>query len=115
MNAVFSLCRLNELPKLQSDQLGEPGAAAAHVELGPRGADELLHRVVLRSVTYTLRVPTEATSGDAAASGSSGDSSALLRPTLTHDVQQILADIEDNYLKNKARISFIVCYSSQSF
>ena len=96
---------MNELPKLQSDQLGEPGAAAAYVELGARGADELLHRVVLRSVTYTLRVPTE---GASAASGAANDSPTQLRPALTYDVQQILADIEDNYLKNKARIIFIV-------
>ena len=85
--------------------MGEPGAAAAHVELGARGADELLHRVVLRSVTYTLCVPTE---GASVASGAANDSPTQLRPTLTYDVQQILADIEDNYLKNKARIIFIV-------
>ena len=92
---------MKELPKLQSDQLGEPGAAAAHVELGSRGADELLHRVVLRSVTYTLCIPTDGASA-------ANDSPTQLRPTLTYDVQQILADIEDNYLKNKARIIFIV-------
>ena len=85
--------------------MGEPGAAATHVEFGARGADELLHRVVLRSVTYTLRVPTEGASAD---SGAANDSSSQLRPTLTYDMQQILADIEDNYLKNKARILFIV-------
>ena len=85
--------------------MGEPRAVAAHVELGARGADELLHRVILRSVTYTLRVPTE---GASAASGAGNDSSSQLRPALTYDVQQILADIEDNYLKNKARIVFVV-------
>ena len=89
---------------MQSDQLGEHGAAAAHVELGARGADELLHRVVLRNLTYTLRVPTKAS----AASGDASDPLTLLRPTPMYDMQQILADIEDNYLKNKARISFIV-------
>ena len=98
--------RLNELPNLLSDQLCEPGAAAAHVDLGTRGADELLHRVLLRSVTYALRIPTE---GSSAASGAASDSPTQLRPTLTYDVRQILTDIEDNYLKNKARISFIVC------
>lgn len=99
---------MSDLPKLQSDQLGDPGAATGHVDLGPRGADELLHRVVLRSVTYSIRVPTEAAAGDAVASGGAGDISALLRPTITYDVQQILDDIEDNYLKNKALIIFTV-------
>ena len=95
---------------MQSDQLGEPGAAGAHVELGVGGADELLHRVVLRSVTYTLRIPAKGAA--AAVSGAISDLSTQMRPTLTYDVPQILADIEDNYLKNKARISFIVWWFS---
>ena len=102
----IQLNRISELPKVQSDQLGEPGAAAAHVELGPGGADEMLHRVILRSVTYTLRVPSGNVSADAAVSGGTGDNQ--LRPTLTYDVSQMLDDIVDNYLKNKARIAFIV-------
>ena len=76
------------------------------MELSAGGADELLYRVVLRGVTYTLRIPTKSAS---AASGAAMDSANQLRPTLTYDVQEILADIEDKYLKNKARIIFIVC------
>ena len=105
--------RANQLPVIQSDQLATPGAPSAYVELGVDGADAVLHRCVLRNCTYSLRIPSDRAPATAAGPESDREGRAIdghssTKPTLAYDAVQILADVEDEFLKNRARIDFRV-------
>lgn len=98
------------LPQLQAEQLAAPGSPNAHVEFGPNGMDALLKRCILRNCTYSLRVPASAIEDGNGATGmvQSGEKTAkdsLSKPKLIYDISQILADIDDEFLKNRALIS----------
>ena len=98
---------------IQSDQLASPGAPSVHVELGSHGADAVLHRCILRNCTYSLRVPSDRAPTPAAGpvndrEGRGIDGHSSTKPTIAYDAVQILADVEDEFLKNTARIGFRV-------
>lgn len=102
------------IPKLQAEQLAAPGSPTAYLEFGPSGTNALLYRCILRNCTYSLRVPT-CNGAHVMSQGDNGQTDnsnrpekQSLKPKLIYDTAQIFADIEDEFLKNKALISYQV-------
>ena len=80
--------------------------------------EALLHRCILRNCTYSLQVPTSSSNEGGAAEAQDGvrlpeeiagyTKSRSLKPTLIYDTAQIFSDVEDEFLKNRALISYRV-------
>ncbi len=104
LSVLFISNRLKQVPTVKSSQLSLGQQSVQHVTFS---SDELLQRCVLpnRHVALRVREPATRTSHASASSQQS-------KPTVTFDLGQILLDIEDAYLKNKARISYMVSSNS---
>ena len=91
---------------VSSDQLTLQSEQVLHVDLG-ENTDELLQRCILSNCRFSIRVPIEAS--QAIKGAEERPVHVRIKPTTSYDLAQILSDIYELYLENRARISFRVC------
>ena len=103
---LFQPDRLDLLPKMKSDQLALQQVSSQHIVVR---TEELLQRCILGNRQLELRVNERNATRGVASTRNAASSNRQAKPSISYDFAQIFLDIEDAYLKNRARISYMVC------
>ena len=106
--SAFQLISVSEIPIQPSDQLNLQSEKVLHVDLG-ENSDELLQRCILANCRFSIRIPE--TTIATQVTDSAERSGSRIEATTSFDLRQILEDISELFLENRARISYRVFLS----